>query len=65
MDGQAAGRESAVLLLTFTEARDHRGKVIIYDLEKDVRYTLTQKWDRSPDELSVRWSEVCNVHNLC
>ena len=26
---------------------------MIYDLEKDVRYTLTQRWDRSPDSLAV------------
>jgi hypothetical protein len=32
----------------------YRGKVIIYDLKKDVRYTLTQHWDRSVDELAVR-----------
>jgi len=29
-----------------------RAKIVIYDLEKDVRYTLTQKWDRSPDALA-------------
>ncbi|KAI0801943.1 hypothetical protein BC629DRAFT_1591605 [Irpex lacteus] len=28
-----------------------RGKVVIYDLEKDVRYTLTEEWDRSAVEL--------------
>lgn len=27
---------------------------MIYDLKKDVRYTLTQNWDRSPDALAVR-----------
>ena len=32
----------------------HRGKVVIYDLKKDIRYTLTQPWDRSADELAVR-----------
>ena len=31
-----------------------RGKVVIYDLKTDVRYTLTQKWDRSAGELAVR-----------
>ena len=30
-----------------------RAKIVIYDLEKDVRYTLTQKWDRSPESLAV------------
>ncbi|PSR70526.1 hypothetical protein PHLCEN_2v13565 [Hermanssonia centrifuga] len=29
-----------------------RGKVVIYDLNKDVRFTLTQKWDRSAAELA-------------
>ncbi|KAH9980333.1 alpha/beta-hydrolase [Lactifluus volemus] len=29
-----------------------RAKVVIYDLKKDVRYTLTQSWDRSVDELA-------------
>ncbi|KAI0004573.1 alpha/beta-hydrolase [Russula compacta] len=29
-----------------------RAKLVIYDLKKDVRYTLTQHWDRSVDELA-------------
>ncbi|GLB38400.1 putative prolyl oligopeptidase family protein [Lyophyllum shimeji] len=29
-----------------------RAKIVIYDLEKDVRYTLTQGWDRSPDTIA-------------
>ncbi|KAH9969542.1 alpha/beta-hydrolase [Russula dissimulans] len=29
-----------------------RAKVVIYDLKKDIRYTLTQPWDRSADELA-------------
>lgn len=33
--------------------RPCRGKIVIYDLKKDVRYTLTQKWDRSAAELAV------------
>ncbi|KAG5648332.1 hypothetical protein DXG03_004904 [Asterophora parasitica] len=28
-----------------------RAKIVIYDLVKDVRYTLTQGWDRSPEAL--------------
>jgi hypothetical protein len=32
----------------------YRAKIVIYDLKKDVRYTLTQSWDRSVDELAVR-----------
>jgi hypothetical protein len=30
-----------------------RAKIVINDLTKDVRFTLTQKWDRSPDALAV------------
>ncbi|KAG6868988.1 hypothetical protein C0993_006510 [Termitomyces sp. T159_Od127] len=29
-----------------------RAKIVIYDLEMDVRFTLTQDWDRSPDSLA-------------
>ncbi|KAI0269780.1 alpha/beta-hydrolase [Gloeopeniophorella convolvens] len=29
-----------------------RAKIVIYDLKKDVRFTLTQPWDRSTDGLS-------------
>ncbi len=29
-----------------------RAKIVIYDLAKNVRYTLTQGWDRSPDTLA-------------
>ncbi|KAF5382775.1 hypothetical protein D9615_002913 [Tricholomella constricta] len=29
-----------------------RAKIVVYDLEKNVRYTLTQRWDRSPDALA-------------
>jgi hypothetical protein len=32
----------------------YRAKVVVYDLKKDIRYTLTQPWDRSVDELAVR-----------
>ncbi|KAH7912551.1 Alpha/Beta hydrolase protein [Hygrophoropsis aurantiaca] len=32
-----------------------RSKIVIYDLTKDVRYTLTQNWDRSP--AVVKFSE--------
>ncbi|TFK52466.1 alpha/beta-hydrolase [Heliocybe sulcata] len=28
-----------------------RSKVVIYDLKKDVRFTITQHWDRSPDSI--------------
>lgn len=30
-----------------------RAKIVIYDLRKNVRFTLTQSWDRSPDGLAV------------
>jgi hypothetical protein len=30
-----------------------RAKIVIYDMTKDIRYTLTQHWDRSPDSLAV------------
>lgn len=29
-----------------------RAKVVVYDLKKDIRYTLTQPWDRSVEELA-------------
>ncbi|EIN12412.1 alpha/beta-hydrolase [Punctularia strigosozonata HHB-11173 SS5] len=29
-----------------------RAKIVIYDLVTDVRYTLTQDWDRSPDAIT-------------
>ena len=28
-------------------------KIVIYDLEKQVRFTITQSWDRSPGALAV------------
>ncbi|OCH92867.1 alpha/beta-hydrolase [Obba rivulosa] len=33
-------------------AEADRAKIVIYDLKKDVRYTLTQHWDRSPEALA-------------
>lgn len=30
-----------------------RAKIVIYDLKKNIKYTLTQHWDRSPDSLAV------------
>ena len=40
-----------------------RHKIVVYDLQKNVRFTLTQDWDRSPDALSVSDCAylVCNV----
>ena len=30
------------------------GRIVIYDLEKNVRFTLTQKWDRTATDIAVR-----------
>jgi len=38
-----------VLMMTFLSS----AKIVIYDLEKQVRFTVTQSWDRSPDALAV------------
>lgn len=29
----------------------HRAKVILYDLAKNVRFTITEQWDRSPSDI--------------
>ena len=34
--------------------QSQRAKIVIYDLTKRVRFTITQAWDRSPGELAVR-----------
>ncbi|KAJ3557124.1 hypothetical protein NM688_g1641 [Phlebia brevispora] len=47
------GDKAAWVELDLDGYESDRGKVVIYDLEKDVRYTLTQKWDRSASELAV------------
>ena len=31
----------------------YRAQIVIYDLTKHVKYTLTRHWDRSPDSLVV------------
>ena len=38
----------------------HRFKVVLYDLSKNVRFTITDNWDRSPDALAVS-SSMCYV----
>ncbi|VDC00715.1 unnamed protein product [Peniophora sp. CBMAI 1063] len=48
----ASGTKVAWLELEKDGHESDRSRVVIYDLEKDVRYTLTQPWDRSPDGLS-------------
>ena len=40
-----------------------RSKIVIYDLLKDVRFTLTQDWDRSPDTLAVGDPLILPLHN--
>ncbi len=32
----------------------YRAKIVVIDLKKDVRYSLTQPWDLSVEELTVR-----------
>ncbi|THV03894.1 alpha/beta-hydrolase [Dendrothele bispora CBS 962.96] len=46
------GSKAAWLELDEDGYESDRAKIVIYDLQKDVRYTLTQKWDRSPDGLA-------------
>ncbi|TFK74830.1 alpha/beta-hydrolase [Pluteus cervinus] len=48
----AQGTKAAWLELDKDGYESDRAKIVIYDLEKDVRYTLTQNWDRSPDGLA-------------
>ncbi|CAL1712862.1 unnamed protein product [Somion occarium] len=48
----AAGDKVAWIELDEDGHESDRGKVVIYDLEKDVRYTLTQKWDRTASVIS-------------
>ncbi|PCH40235.1 alpha/beta-hydrolase [Wolfiporia cocos MD-104 SS10] len=45
------GDKAAWLELDKDGAEADRAKIVIYDLTKDVKYTLTQHWDRSPDAL--------------
>ncbi|KIY71185.1 alpha/beta-hydrolase [Cylindrobasidium torrendii FP15055 ss-10] len=46
------GKKAAWLQLDLDGYESDRAKIVIYDLEKDIRYTLTQAWDRSPDTLA-------------
>ncbi|KAG6842004.1 hypothetical protein C0991_004495 [Blastosporella zonata] len=48
----AQGTKVAWLELDEDGYESDRAKIVIYDLEKEVRYTLTQGWDRSPDSLA-------------
>ncbi|KAJ3932308.1 MAG: Alpha/Beta hydrolase protein [Lentinula lateritia] len=47
-----AGDKAAWLELDEDGYESDRAKIVIYDLKKDVRFTLTQKWDRSPGSLA-------------
>jgi len=47
-----AGTKVAWLELDKDGYESDRAKIVIYDLEKDVRFTVTQSWDRSPDALA-------------
>ncbi|KAG6857145.1 hypothetical protein H0H87_008715 [Tephrocybe sp. NHM501043] len=48
----AQGTKVAWLELDEDGYESDRAKIVIYDLEKEVRFTLTQGWDRSPDSLA-------------
>lgn len=47
------GMRSTCSLVIRLIAHMNRAKVVVYDLEKNVRFTLTQDWDRSPDTITV------------
>lgn len=46
------GDKAAWLQLDKDGAEADRAKIVIYDLKKNIKYTLTQHWDRSPDSLA-------------
>ncbi|PPQ63625.1 hypothetical protein CVT24_004378 [Panaeolus cyanescens] len=46
------GNKAAWLELDKDGYESDRHKIVIYDLEKDVRFTVTQDWDRSPSALA-------------
>ncbi|KAH6912711.1 Alpha/Beta hydrolase protein [Coprinopsis sp. MPI-PUGE-AT-0042] len=46
-----AGNKVAWLELDKDGYESDRAKIVIYDLEKDVRFTVTEPWDRSADGL--------------
>ncbi|PFH53996.1 hypothetical protein AMATHDRAFT_53711 [Amanita thiersii Skay4041] len=48
----AQGTKAAWLELDEDGYESDRAKIVIYDLQKNVRFRLTQKWDRSPDSLA-------------
>lgn len=46
-----SGDKVAWLELALDGHESDRAKVVIYDLKKDVRFTITEDWDRSPDSI--------------
>ncbi|TFK40524.1 Alpha/Beta hydrolase protein [Crucibulum laeve] len=48
----SSGNKVAWLELDKDGYESDRAKIVIYDLIRHVRFTLTQKWDRSPDSLA-------------
>ncbi|ETW81653.1 serine peptidase S9 [Heterobasidion irregulare TC 32-1] len=46
------GDKAAWLELDEDGYESDRAKIVIYDLVKDVRFTITQSWDRSPDSIA-------------
>jgi hypothetical protein len=48
------GTKVAYLELDEDGYESDRAKIVIYDLKKDIRFTITQEWDRSPSYLAVR-----------
>ena len=56
-DGYESDRLTDPYILQSSYAHNfYRAKIVVYDLTKNVRYTLTQKWDRSPESLAVNSS---------
>jgi hypothetical protein len=61
-DGYESDRFDNYISSIFVRYIQHyRAKIVIYDVEKDVRFTLTQKWDRSPDGLAVSPADTCCI----
>lgn len=44
-------KQNVIWSLVFTNLPS--AKIVIYDLQKNVRFTITQAWDRSPDSLAI------------
>ncbi|KAG1857864.1 Alpha/Beta hydrolase protein, partial [Suillus tomentosus] len=48
-----SGDKVAWLELALDGHESDRAKVVIYDLQKDVRFTITEDWDRFPDSIFI------------